>query len=107
MPRPRTVQPRSLRHAALGQAIESFMHERKLTPNELAQECGLAVEQLGTFTRGRGNPTYSTLLKICDGLRIGVTELHARADTLLTERLDGNASGIDTRSHQPNDGTPA
>lgn len=91
MPRPRTVKPRSLRHEALGQAIKEVIRERKLTPDTVAAESGLAVEQLGTFMRGQGNPTYSTLLKLCQGLHIELTDLHGRADKLLAERLNGSA----------------
>jgi transcriptional regulator with XRE-family HTH domain len=90
MPRPRTVEARSLRHAALGQAIASFIRERKLTPDTVARESGLATEQVGIFIRGQGNPTYSTLLRLCIGLHVELTELHARADELLQERLEGD-----------------
>lgn len=91
MPRPRTVKPRSLHHEALGRAIDSVMRDRKLTPGAVAQESGLAIEQIGSFIRGQGNPTYSTLLRLCRGLHMEFTELHAKADELLRERLTGNA----------------
>ncbi len=83
MARPRTVKPRSLHHAALGQAIESVISERRLTPDAVAKDAGLAVEQVGSYARGHGNPTYETLLKLCRGLHISLTELQARAERLL------------------------
>ena len=91
MPRPRTVKARSLRHEALGRAIQSIVRERKLTPDDVEKESGLAAEQIGSFIRGQGNPTYSTLLRLCQGLHVELTELHAKADELLQERLSNDA----------------
>jgi transcriptional regulator with XRE-family HTH domain len=88
--RPRTIKARSLRHEALGNAIGAVMREHKLTPIDVAEESGLAVEQVGSFVRGQGNPTYSTLLRLCRGLHVEFTDLHKRADDLLQERLAGN-----------------
>ena len=87
MPRPRTSKPRSLWHAALGQAIESVIREHGLTPDTVSKDSGLAIEQIGSYIRAQGNPTYSTLLKLCIGLHVDLTELQARAQKLLEERL--------------------
>jgi transcriptional regulator with XRE-family HTH domain len=88
MPRPRTAKPRSLRHAALGQAIELVIAEdARMTLDTVAAESGLDEKQLGTFIRGQGNPTYSTLLKLCDGLHVSLGTLMLRAEALLDKRL--------------------
>jgi transcriptional regulator with XRE-family HTH domain len=88
MPRQRTAKPRSLRHATLGQAIELVMAEdARMTLDTVAAESGLDEKQIGTFIRGQGNPTYSTLLKLCDGLHVSVSELMRRADELHEKRL--------------------
>jgi transcriptional regulator with XRE-family HTH domain len=83
MPRPRTAKPRSLRHAALGQAIELVIAEHAhMTLDTVAAESGLDEKQIGTFIRGQGNPTYSTLLKLCEGLRVSPGELMLTAEKL-------------------------
>ena len=89
MPRPRTAQPRSLRHAALGQAIELTIAEHvEMTRESVTAESGLDEKQLGTFIRGLGNPTYSTLLKLCEGLHVSLGTLMLRAEQLHEQRLD-------------------
>jgi transcriptional regulator with XRE-family HTH domain len=89
MPRPRTAKPRSLRHAALGQAIELVIAEdAHMTLDTVAAESGLDEKQIGTFIRGQGNPTYSTLLKLCEGLRVSPGELMLTAEKLHKKRLE-------------------
>lgn len=88
MPRPRTAKPRSLRHAALGQAIELVIAENAgMTQEAVADDSGLDVKQVGTFIRGQGNPTYTTLLKLCEGLHVSLGELILRAEGLYEKRL--------------------
>lgn len=89
MPRPRTVKPRSLRHAALGQAIELVIAEdADMTLDTVAGESGLDEKHIGTFIRGQGNPTYDTLLKLCEGLHVSLGELMLSAEQLHKKRLE-------------------
>jgi transcriptional regulator with XRE-family HTH domain len=88
MPRPRTAKPRSVRHAALGQAIELVMAEdADMTLDSVAAESGLDEKHIGTFIRGQGNPTYETLVKLCEGLHVSPGKLLVRADDLYTKRV--------------------
>ena len=88
MPRPRTIKPRSLRHAALGQAIELVIAEdADMTPDTVVAESGLSDEQLRKFMRGQGNPTFTTLVKLCEGLHVSVGTLMLRAEQLLDKRM--------------------
>jgi DNA-binding phage protein len=88
VPRPRTAKPRSLRHAALGQAIELVIAKgAHMSVDTVAADSGLDEKQIGTFIRGQGNPTYSTVLKLCDGLHLSPGELMAIVDKLHKERL--------------------
>jgi DNA-binding phage protein len=88
MPRQRKSKPRSPDHAALGQAIELFIAENaQMTHETVATDGGLTVKQVGDLVRGQGNPTYTTVLKLCRGLHIRSGELMARADQLLDKRL--------------------
>lgn len=87
MPRPRTAKPRSSRHAALGQAIKLLMAEDpSMTLDSLAADSGVDEKQLGTYIRGQGNPTYETLLKLCEGLHVSIGTLMLRADELHDRR---------------------
>jgi DNA-binding phage protein len=87
MARPRTAKPRSLRHAALGQAVELLIAEDvDMTVDTVARDSGLDEKQIGTFIRGQGNPTYSTLLKLCDGLHVSLATLTRRAEELHEKR---------------------
>lgn len=89
MPRPRTAKPRSLNHAALGQAIELLIAEdAHMTLDTVAADSGLDEKQIGTFIRGQGNPTYSTLLKLCDGLHVSLGRLTILAEELYEKRCD-------------------
>jgi DNA-binding phage protein len=36
-----------------------------MTLDTVAADAGLNEKHIGTFIRGQGNPTYSTLLKLC------------------------------------------
>jgi len=83
MSRPRTSKPRSPRHAALGRAIESVIAENEgMTQEKVADDANLAVEQVGSYARGLGNPTYTTLLKLCEGLHVSLGSLMKKADEL-------------------------
>jgi hypothetical protein len=83
MARPRTAEPRSPQHGALGKAIEERIHEcSRLTLDTVTSDSGLDEKQVGTFIRGQGNPTYGTLLKLCEGLHLSLAELVLRAEKL-------------------------
>jgi transcriptional regulator with XRE-family HTH domain len=88
MSRPRTAKPRSLRHATLGQSIELVIAEHAdMTQETVASDSGLDAKQVGTFIRGQGNPTYTTLLKLCEGLHVSLGELMLKAEDLYEKRL--------------------
>jgi transcriptional regulator with XRE-family HTH domain len=87
MPPQRKSKPRSPDHAALAQAIELLIAEdAHMTQETVAGEGGLNVKQVNALVRGQGNPTYTTLLKLCEGLHVKPGELMARADGLRERR---------------------
>lgn len=88
MPPRRKSEPRSPDHAALAQAIELLIAEdARMTQESVAEESGLNIKQVGELVRGRGNPTYTTLLKLCQGLHVRPGRLMALADELRDKRL--------------------
>lgn len=83
MARPRTLEPRSLHHAMLGQAIELVIAEdADMTVDDVARDSGLDEGQIRDYMRGQGNPTYTTLLKVCAGLHVSLAELQLSAEGL-------------------------
>jgi transcriptional regulator with XRE-family HTH domain len=57
-----------------------------MTQETVAGESGLNIKQINEFVRGKGNPTYMTLLKLCRGLHVRPGELMTRADELRDKR---------------------
>jgi transcriptional regulator with XRE-family HTH domain len=84
-------------HVRLGQAIKLVIAEKGLSQIKVANRCKLDVRQINMFAQGHGNPTYLTLLHICDGLGVSPGELLRKAEELKGEspggRLDGDRSG--------------
>jgi transcriptional regulator with XRE-family HTH domain len=87
MPPQRKSKPRSPDHAALAQAIELLIaEEAQMTQDSVADDSGLNIKQIGELVRGKGNPTYTTLLKLSKGLHVSLGELMTRADELREQR---------------------
>jgi transcriptional regulator with XRE-family HTH domain len=83
MPAQRKSKPRSPDHAALGEAIELLIAENpKMSQGSVAAKSGLDIRRVNDFARGQGNPTYTTLLRLCDGLGVSLGELLTKADAL-------------------------
>jgi transcriptional regulator with XRE-family HTH domain len=88
MPPQRKSKPRSPDHAALAQAIELLIAEEAgMTQETVAEESGLNIKQIGALVRGQGNPTYTTLLKLCQGLHVRPGRLMELTDELREKRL--------------------
>lgn len=79
----RKRKPRSRAQAALGQAVEQVIAERRgISQQWVAKKAGLDVKQVSAIVCGQANPTYLTLLQLCDGLRIPPSELMRRVEEL-------------------------
>jgi transcriptional regulator with XRE-family HTH domain len=50
---------------------------------------GLTVNQVNDLLRGQANPTFLNILKLADGLRVGLGALMARVDELRVRRPRG------------------
>jgi len=95
MPPKRKSKPLSPDHAALAQAIELLIAEDpQLSRKSVAVDGGLNIRQVSTFTRGQGNPTYETLLRLCKGLHVRPSELMTLTDEIrLTDALENTYTG--------------
>lgn len=71
MPPRRRSSPRSPHQAALAQAIELLIAEDDaMTQESVAEEAGLNIRQVNALVRGQGNPTYTTIVRLCRGLHV-------------------------------------
>jgi len=83
VPPKRKLKPLSPEHAALAQAIELLIAEDpQLSQDSAAVESGLNIRQVNAFARGQGNPTFTTLLRLCKGLHVGLGELMTLTDEM-------------------------
>jgi|HubBroStandDraft_6_1064221.scaffolds.fasta_scaffold918537_3 transcriptional regulator with XRE-family HTH domain len=87
MPPERKAPPRSPTHAALGQAIEVLVAENaEIDKDTVCRRSGLDEKQLGGLMRGTSNPTFETLLRLCEGLGVRIGVLMTKADELEDKR---------------------
>jgi len=90
MPPRRKSSPRSPRHAALAEAIELLIAEHEaMTQESVADEAGLNLRQVNALVRGQGNPTYTTLLRLCRGLHVQPSRLMELVDELYERDSSG------------------
>ena len=59
----------------LGQIIKAKRESQNLTQIELAEKCEVDRNYIGMLERGERNPSYLSLLKISNGLKMKVYDL--------------------------------
>jgi transcriptional regulator with XRE-family HTH domain len=74
------VAIRSPAHAAFGQAVRDIRHERGLSQEGLALECGLDRTYVSGIERGVRNPSLANIFRVAAALEVGPVELFARAE---------------------------
>lgn len=80
-PRPR-AKPRSADHAALGRAVKELRREAGLTQEGLADRMHSEFAPVGKLERGLENPTFSSLLRLTQGLGIELSQLVQRFEEI-------------------------
>ncbi len=85
MPPRRRVKPRSVAHAALGQAVEELRREAGLTQEGLAERVGTEFNRIGELERGATDSRFSTLLRVARGLDVQFDEIAARFERILSK----------------------
>jgi len=81
MPRQRKSEPLSIDHAALGRAIEARIDEIEcMSQDTVAREAGLSQRRVNEYVRGRGNPSFTSLLGVCKGLHLTFEEFVTRVE---------------------------
>jgi len=59
----------------IGSRMCSFRKQRKLTQKAVATNMGIECQNYSRLERGRQNPTYKTLLKFCQAVKISLKKL--------------------------------
>jgi transcriptional regulator with XRE-family HTH domain len=82
MPPPRRSKPRSPEHAALGEAVRQLRLEAGMSQEQLAENAGTDLTQVGGVERGVRNPSYTTLLRLAAALDSSVGQVTSLADRI-------------------------
>ncbi len=67
--------PISAAHTSLGRAVRELRARFGHSQESLALQSGLHRNYVGAIERGEINPTFSTLIRLCRGLPIALSEL--------------------------------
>lgn len=59
----------------LGQKIKTIRIDKKLSQEQLASKCDFDRTYISMLERGKRNPSYLNLLKLCNGLEITINRL--------------------------------
>jgi transcriptional regulator with XRE-family HTH domain len=79
-----TVEPKSLEHAALGQAVRELRRSVGISQESLADRSGMHRTYVGGIERGERNVSFANLLKLASTLGVRPSELLARYENCLS-----------------------
>ena len=71
------MAPRSPQLAALGAALRDARDARGLSQVDVARTLAVKQSYVSELETGARNPSFSTLLRLCDALDVELTELAA------------------------------
>jgi len=69
------MSPPSSPQVALGAAIKALREKKEMKQQTVAEAAGIGVGHLSKIERGRGNPTWSTVVSIAEALDASITEI--------------------------------
>lgn len=72
--------PGSTPQRGLGKAIRFFRKESKMTQKSLAEKSGVSASWISMIERGEVDPTWNTIARISEGLRIPMESVAETAD---------------------------
>lgn len=64
----------------LGQCFREFRNGLRLSQEKLAERCELHKNYIGQVERGERNPSFVNIVKLCNGLKIRMSELFIAYD---------------------------
>jgi transcriptional regulator with XRE-family HTH domain len=60
-----------------------------MTQESVAEESGLNISQISALVRGQGNPTYTTIIRLCRGLHVQPGRLMELVDEIYRRGSNG------------------
>lgn len=69
------MSPPGSPQVALGAAIKALREKKEIKQQTLAEAAGIGVAHLSKIERGRGNPTWSTVVALAEALDLSVVEV--------------------------------
>jgi transcriptional regulator with XRE-family HTH domain len=63
-----------------GKAIRHFREEAGLTQEQVYNECGVHYSEISRLESGQGNPTFSTIESLAEGLGISISRIFSLAE---------------------------
>jgi transcriptional regulator with XRE-family HTH domain len=82
VPPERKSTPRSPEHGALGDAIRTSRERLGLSQEELSAASDIHITHIGGLERGVRNPSYATLVRLAQALKVNPGALVTLADEL-------------------------
>jgi transcriptional regulator with XRE-family HTH domain len=71
--------------AALGRAVHAIRAERHISQVQLADSTGFRQSWISDVERGQRNPSWSSLVRLAEGLGVRTSALVKRAEELVDE----------------------
>ena len=68
---------------ALGKAVQAIRTERGISQVQLAADTGFMQSWISQVERGRRNPSWNNVARLAAGLSVSISELAARAESML------------------------
>jgi transcriptional regulator with XRE-family HTH domain len=75
---------------SVGQAIRELRHELGLSQEELAYRSGLDRSYVGGVERAERNPSLRILIQLAEGMRLPLSAIMARAETLARNKREAS-----------------
>jgi transcriptional regulator with XRE-family HTH domain len=66
--------------AALGRAVRELRERAALSQEQLAQRSGLHPTYISGIERGHRNPSWRSMVRLCDALGVSISELARLAE---------------------------
>jgi len=73
-----------------GLLIKEIRREKSISQEELAAKTGLDRSFISLVENGKRNPTLTTVIKLSQGLEIGLSDLMVRFEAIYSENEGGN-----------------
>ncbi|GAA2434247.1 XRE family transcriptional regulator [Actinomadura vinacea] len=89
----------------IGRLVRSLRRDRRLTLEVFAQKSGLSTGVISQLERGKGNPSFNTLVQIAHALDVPIGRLFNSVDATSPVVRAGERRALDIHQADPGDAT--